>query len=100
MHAGIADNAFALLTHLLPDLLSCGTLKWGEDSLECRCARLWYLALPSTTNVNKLVERTTENRMRNLGRLVFIFTMAIFAGSSGSAQEIAGSIGGTVLDAS
>ena len=38
--------------------------------------------------------------MKNLGRLVCVLTVAIFAGSSGSAQEIAGSIRGTVLDAS
>jgi hypothetical protein len=38
--------------------------------------------------------------MRNLGRLGCVLTMIIFAGAIASAQEIAGSIRGTVLDAS
>ncbi len=38
--------------------------------------------------------------MRNLVRLVCVLAMAIFAGSSASAQQITGSIRGTVLDTS
>jgi Carboxypeptidase regulatory-like domain len=38
--------------------------------------------------------------MRNLGRLGCVLTMAIFTGASGSAQQITGSIRGTVLDPS
>src|SRR5277367_2021764 len=51
-------------------------------------------------NDQKIVERKPENRMRDFKRLICILCIAIYPSVSASAQEIAGSIRGTVLDAS
>jgi hypothetical protein len=48
----------------------------------------------------KVVQRKPEKRMRNLRRLIFILTIAIYPSLNASGQEIAGSIRGTILDAS
>src|SRR5580698_1339658 len=48
----------------------------------------------------KVAQRKPEKRMRNLRRLIFILTIAVYPSLNASGQEIAGSIRGTILDAS
>jgi hypothetical protein len=52
------------------------------------------------SNVNKTFLNEDGNRMKNLGALVCLVAITLFACSQTAAQEIAGSIRGTVLDAS
>jgi hypothetical protein len=61
-----------------------------------------FLLLPDscTPTIRKLVKRMPENRMRELRRLICILASAIYARVNTSAQEIAGSLRGTIRDAS
>src|SRR5580692_8642216 len=60
----------------------------------CVC---WFGVPPTIRN---FVARKPENRMRKLRELICILAMAIYPSVNTSAQEIAASIRGTILDAS